>query len=292
MKNNIPKYFLYGEAPHDVELDFMQVEPIRRRSGAHNWIISPHSHPNHMQFLLINQGGGTFRIDDKKWDVTKQSLILVPAGCVHDMSFTQDTDGLVITAASTYISSLAGNDNRFITTAQKTYIKTLTQDIMIEFDIENTFERIHKEFVWSAKGRRAAIKAHLINLLVTYMRLEEEQHNKPETTMSRDQQLVLRFREEIEKHFRVEKKLDFYYRNIGVSSSRLHDACSMMTNMSPSAILHERLIIESKRLILYSAATIAEISYKLGFEDPAYFARFFTKRAGMSPSKFRQNGTQ
>lgn len=288
MEPQIPKYFLYGAGPDDVELDFMQVEPIRRRSGAHNWVISPHAHPNHMQFLLISQGGGMFRMDEQTCTVQKNSLIMVPAGSVHEMTFSKDTDGYVITASTSYISSIAGNDNRLTAATRISYIGDLSDDVLEEYDIANCFERIHKEFVWTAKGRRAAIMSHLIHLLVTFMRLQEDSIRHDVFTISREQQIVIRFREEIEQHFRTEKTMSFYYKKIGVSSSRLHDACSEVTGNSPSAMLHDRIIIESKRLILYSAATIAEIGYKLGFEDPAYFARFFTKRVGLPPSKFRQ----
>jgi AraC family transcriptional activator of pobA len=31
---------------------------------------------------------------------------------------------------------------------------------------------------------------------------------------------------------------------------------------------------------------IAEVAYSLGFEDPAYFSRFFTRQTGVSPRTF------
>ncbi len=33
---------------------------------------------------------------------------------------------------------------------------------------------------------------------------------------------------------------------------------------------------------------IGDLAYNLGFDDAAYFSRFFTKNAGVSPRKFRQ----
>ena len=39
----IPHYYLYGrledDAEAEVELDFLHIEPIRKRSGANNWTI-------------------------------------------------------------------------------------------------------------------------------------------------------------------------------------------------------------------------------------------------------------
>ena len=45
-----------------------------------------------------------------------------------------------------------------------------------------------------------------------------------------------------------------------------------------------------RRLLRFSAVPVSEISYQLGFSDPAYFSRFFTRRAGMPPSQYRQSG--
>jgi AraC family transcriptional activator of pobA len=34
--------------------------------------------------------------------------------------------------------------------------------------------------------------------------------------------------------------------------------------------------------------TITQVAYYLGFEDPAYFSRFFAKGMGASPRRFRR----
>ena len=46
-------------------------------------------------------------------------------------------------------------------------------------------------------------------------------------------------------------------------------------------------MIEARRDLVYTAMTISQISFRLGFADPAYFSRFFAKRAGVSPSDYR-----
>ena len=46
-------------------------------------------------------------------------------------------------------------------------------------------------------------------------------------------------------------------------------------------------MVEAKRLLIYTGKSVAEVGYDLGFEDPAYFARFFAERAGSAPSAFR-----
>jgi len=46
--------------------------------------------------------------------------------------------------------------------------------------------------------------------------------------------------------------------------------------------------VEAKRLLAYSNLTIAEIGYRIGYEDPNYFARFFRQKSGLSPGRYRK----
>jgi AraC family transcriptional activator of pobA len=51
--------------------------------------------------------------------------------------------------------------------------------------------------------------------------------------------------------------------------------------------VHERIILEAKRYLGFTAMPVSQIAFALGFADPAYFSRFFRDRVGMSPSVYR-----
>ena len=57
---------------------------------------------------------------------------------------------------------------------------------------------------------------------------------------------------------------------------------------APMALVHERLMVEAKRMLIYTPLSVAEVAYDLGFDDPAYFSRFFAEREGTPPSRFRE----
>jgi AraC-like DNA-binding protein len=56
-------------------------------------------------------------------------------------------------------------------------------------------------------------------------------------------------------------------------------------------VVRQRLTLEAKRLLAHSDLTAAQIAFGLGFEDPAYFARFFRREAGLPPTAFRARAT-
>jgi len=50
---------------------------------------------------------------------------------------------------------------------------------------------------------------------------------------------------------------------------------------------HQKLLLEAQRQVAFSTATTKEISYDLGFSEPAYFNRFFKEHTGKTPHQFR-----
>ena len=56
---------------------------------------------------------------------------------------------------------------------------------------------------------------------------------------------------------------------------------------TPSDFIKNRIILEAKRQLLYSEYSVKEVAFDLGFNDPAYFTRFFTKATQKSPLNFK-----
>ena len=52
-------------------------------------------------------------------------------------------------------------------------------------------------------------------------------------------------------------------------------------------LIFDRQLREAKRLLLFSDNAVNNIAWQLGFKDPAYFARFFNRLVGCSPSAYR-----
>jgi len=100
--------------------------------------------------------------------------------------------------------------------------------------------------------------------------------------------LAARFRELIESEFRKDKSLADYASALNVSASRLRNACLSVSEQSPMQMVHARILLEAKRQLCYTSNSVSEIAYALGFDDPAYFTRFFSQRTGTSPRTFRR----
>ena len=101
--------------------------------------------------------------------------------------------------------------------------------------------------------------------------------------------LVRAFRELVERRYRDGWPLTRFAQELNVSLPALRSACMTVDGLTPSTILHERLIVEAKRSLVYSTMTVAQIAYRLGFEDADYFTRFFSRMCKKSPTLYREH---
>lgn len=89
-----------------------------------------------------------------------------------------------------------------------------------------------------------------------------------------------------EQRFSLRSARDFA-EELSVHVNHLNRAIRLTTGKTTSAHIFERLATEAKALLRHTNWNISEISYCLGFEDPAHFNHFFKKQTSLTPSAFR-----
>ncbi|MDH7804182.1 MULTISPECIES: helix-turn-helix transcriptional regulator [unclassified Rhizobium] len=111
-------------------------------------------------------------------------------------------------------------------------------------------------------------------------------------TISLPGSLTERFVLLVAQHKRDQWDVEDYARYLGVSRERLGTAVRKATGLAPQAYIHRELLSEARDLLLNSSLQVAEIAFRLGFQDPGYFNRFFTRNEGISPGRFRRTATR
>jgi AraC family transcriptional activator of pobA len=282
-KPAIPRFFLYGEEPRNVDDRFLHLESLDDRSRPSNWHIRPHTHHNLHHVILIETGGGESTIDGEVVGCPAPALLIVPAGHVHGFSWLPESTGQVLTISESYLAALRASDpaiGRLFLTPTTLALGTPPQMIAESLD------RLARELSWSAPGHGSAVKARLVTALVEVLRTAQWEHCSALPGIQAE--IVARFREMIETGFRRRRPVESYAAELGVTMSRLRAACIRIAAKPPVQLIQDRIILEAKRLLLYSNMTIKETAYYLGFEDPAYFSRLFCQSIGHSPRAFRR----
>jgi AraC family transcriptional activator of pobA len=100
--------------------------------------------------------------------------------------------------------------------------------------------------------------------------------------------LVLEFRTLVERNFMRHLQVHDYCELLNATPRRLSQACGVAMGVTPLSIIHDRMILEARRELLYSKKSVAAVAASLGFEDVGYFSRFVKQHTGKSPIGFRR----
>lgn len=112
--------------------------------------------------------------------------------------------------------------------------------------------------------------------------VKEEPNDTPDAT-------IIKFKQLIEQNFTKEKNVSPYAEMLNINPSCLNELTKRTTGITAGELIRNRVIDETKKLLYSSNISGKEIAFQLGFDDPAYFSRFFRKYTGSTLKEFREH---
>jgi AraC family transcriptional activator of pobA len=283
----VPSFSLYGEPPRDIGHHFLHLEPIDDRSRPADWNIRPHAHDNLSHVFFVSAGAGEMRTDSGMFAFDAPSLLIVPARAIHAFTWEPGTAGRVLTISDSYLGEVLARGREFgelFAAPDRLALRSADDDAT---RIADDLEGLGHELAWTAPAHATAVEAQLLGLLVKILRIARRADSRGYPSPGRHAELVAQYREAVEEGFRTSHRVADYAAGLGVSLPRLRAACLKSASRTPLQLLGDRVVLEAKRLMLYSNMTVNEAGYFLGFDDPAYFSRVFRRHTGLSPRAFR-----
>ena len=156
---------------------------------------------------------------------------------------------------------------------------------------QRKFNTLHDVFV-DELSTEDTIQAEMLRLLMarfmimsTRLLKAKEGFGNPNSDVKID--LLRAFNVLVEVHFKEEHSVSFYASKLFKSPKTLSNTFAKFKT-TPLQIIHERIVLEAKRLLIYTDKTAKEIAYEIGFEDASHLSRLFKKITNLSPSQFKK----
>lgn len=243
-----------------------------------NSIMAPHKH-DFFLFFLVKQSSGTHTIDFVEYSVDNHQIHILRPGQVHHWQLASDTQGYQLMVSQALMQTFPDYLRFSPLLAQP--ILSLNEQAYLVFQQE--FGQLADELTepqpdWILIGLRSQIITRLIS--------RELERKSLVNTMAPP--ILVKYVQVLEENYKIEKSVAFYADHLNITPNYLTILCKKHFGLSSGQLIHNRLLLEAKRLLQVTDTSIKEISYELGFEDLANFSNFFKKQTGISPRAFRE----
>lgn len=92
----------------------------------------------------------------------------------------------------------------------------------------------------------------------------------------------------VANHFSVANPLEEMIRRAGLTERTFKRRFTSATGLSPIAYVQRLRIEDAKRRLERTEASVDEISWQVGYEEPAFFRRLFKRVTGLVPGAYRR----
>jgi AraC family transcriptional activator of pobA len=254
--------------------------------GAAPALPSPKS--THFTILWITSGQGACQIDLDRYTVEPDTICFIPPGSVYQLHTGEATQGHIISFNYEFIY-LAGDhaDSSFFKELLTAIgVVQLTDQYEKETQVKYTLQCMLQEF-----NRYSLLRPEILSgwLKVFLLFLKGLQRPAPAgMPPPRPSDLAKRFFSILEESFSTKRMVADYAHELSVAPGYLTEIVKRTSGYSVSHHIQQRIILEAKRLALYSDASMKQIAYQLGFEEPSHFSKFFKLYSGSNFKEFKR----
>jgi len=278
----------YGETVVWPTPDLIHCEPLETRSKKHNWIIRPHRHKELLQIFYLQKGTASAHLDSSELTLRSGNFLVVPQMCIHDFTWSPQSQGFVLFIAHPFITQL---NNLLDTSSWGANIPAVYQVDKDQQFIELLLSSIHTEYHQQNLNRNLLIDA-LIRCLCIWLRRQTNLRSGSESPRNKAYEHYERFSQLVEENYKKQPQIAWFAKQTGVTAPHLNTVCRKIVDKAAQEIIHDRLILEAKRNLIYTAKSASEISSQLGFSEPSYFIRFFKRKTATTPKNFREGNVE
>ncbi|WP_395598179.1 helix-turn-helix domain-containing protein [Pseudomonas sp. A1437] len=280
---SIPVFKLYGESLDWPTPDLLHCETISSRSREHQWEIKPHRHADLCQLLFVFKGQAELEIEGQRTQLETPAIQVLPPLSVHGFRFSEDVEGFIVTLATPLIHHLQAQLGDAVHALAQAHAYSAGNDGEYLYSL---FSALQAEYNGHQPAREMLMHA-LVSVIMVWVSRQAIVRHKASQRPQRQREYLNGFIQLVEETYRQHVKVEDLAHRLGISVSHLNGTCRELAGQPALQIMHERQLLEAKRLLTYTSMTIYEMSELLGFSDPTNFTRLFRRRVGISPKAFR-----
>ena len=238
----------------------------------------------------IKEGKGIYNIDFESYAFDDNVLFFLSPGQVFSVESEKIKEAYKLTfvrdfyCIQTHDKEVACNGVLFNNVYETPFVKPCESDTQkLQFILDSLEDEFKRE---KATAQYDMLQAYLKQFIIHSVRVKKEHHivkDDNETKLFKDFSLL------VEQNYKTLHSVTDYATRLGVSPKSLTKHFQKISSKTPSDFIKNRIVLEAQRQLIYSNDSVKQIAYGLGFNDSAYFTRFFKKATSKSPLQFKKD---
>lgn len=238
--------------------------------------------------FLLERGSGTFIAEDGEHRLLPPTICWLPDRRVGTIGVAAGSTGILVSIPDSLLGmsipqGIMGSQVRQIISMTQQYQHVSTESF---HTMQNQALLAEREIMANGLGVETVLQNSTSIMLVELWRLSGTEIIQP---IPLPRNLIHTFTSLLDVHLHDHWSVAEYANHMGVSRDRLTSVLRRATGEAPQSLIHQKMIAEAKVLLTSSSQQASEVAFTLGFNDPAYFSRFFKRHTGMTPARFRRD---
>jgi len=285
IEQSIPKYSLQHVSKNSsYMLDILEFDKFHDQDIT--FALTPHRNDFYV-LLLIRDGGGRHWVDTMQYTLKPDTFYFSTPQQVLTKEESQPLIGTLLRFTNEFLSIEENQLLKQLLVIQNPHngheLALTAENIIF---IEDIFAKILEEYNQRYDLRNGMILSYLRVLLIYVSRLYTRQLIND--TPNEGRLLLKKFVSLINEKYDQLHDVSAYADLLCISPGHLSKIIKNQSGKTAIKHIHERLMLEAKRLLLHTENSVKEIAFHLGFEDAPYFNRFFKRLAKLPPAEYRK----
>lgn len=249
----------------------------------------PHRH-DFFEILYITHGSGNHIIDNQEYTIVPNSIFFLTPGQVHTIDVSKDIKGYIFLFTSEFYLLNKQNIHKLLEFPFFYHVDDYSPPLVLnQIDTQLLTDLFQKGATETENYRSDTpeVISAILDLILLFCRRFYPEESSPFKT-NKGKLLVKQFKQLLEGKYSENLSVSEYADLLHVTAGHLTEIVKNITGKSSTELIQEKMMLEIKRLLIYTEKSSTEIAFDLNFKDQSYFTRYFKTREGLTPLEYRK----
>lgn len=278
------------ESSHPSVFNHFQIDAFSPQHCSVN-ILGEGNSSDNFSVIWLKEGNGTHDLDLKRHYYDGSVMFVLAPGQIHKLNQHIKSEGYIIRFSPAVFQYEKDFMNHILDTclfdnSSSCPVIQIEEEMRHVFD--NLFDQIHTEYLLQDISAHEIICSYLRILISQINRIKRKKVSQLVPINNAEYKLFRSLKIAIEKNYKKEHSVQYYADFLNTQTRALNSVTRQYAERSTSELIQERILLEAQRILYHEDKRVKEVCYELGFDDPAYFTRFFKKHTGLAPQFYKE----